>query len=482
MIMSNNFIIPVILCGGSGSRLWPLSRESYPKQFLSLKKEEKLSLLQKTIKRISTLNNLRKPILVCNEEHRFIVAEQMRELNIDEFSILLEPFGRNTAPAVALSALKSLELEDDPILLVLSSDHDIKNIENFLRVIEIGAKYAEKNKLVTFGVVPKSPEIGYGYIKATKPFGDNLVGFDIESFIEKPDIKTAQKLIKDNRYTWNSGMFMFKAKEIIKEINKFTPEILISCKKAISKSKLDLVFQRLDKNSFEKCADISIDIAVMEKTSRGIVIPLDAGWSDIGSWESVWDASNKDPDGNHTDGKVILENTKNSYIRSENRLIVGIDLDDLIIVETRDAILISNKKSSQKLKNIVNKLKKSNIPEGKTHAKIYRPWGHYLSLVEANRWQVKLILVKPGEKLSLQMHHHRSEHWVVVSGTAKVELNEKVEVLSENQSVYIPLGSKHRLTNPGKIPLTLIEVQSGSYVGEDDIVRFEDSYGRTNQS
>ena len=477
--MSKSCIVPLILCGGSGSRLWPLSRESYPKQFLSIKKEDKFSLLQNTIKRILTLKNIKKPILVCNEEHRFIVAEQMRELNIDNFIILLEPSGRNTAPAITLSALKSLEIEEDPILLVLSSDHDIKNIENFLRVIEIGAKYAEKNKLVTFGVVPKSPEIGYGYIKATKPFGDNLVGFDIESFIEKPDIKTAQKLIKDNRYTWNSGMFMFKAKEIIKEINKFTPEILISCKKAISKSKLDLVFQRLDKNSFEKCADISIDIAVMEKTSRGIVIPLDAGWSDIGSWESVWDASKKDPDGNHTDGKVLLENTKNSYIRSENRLIVGIDLDDLIIVETRDAILISNKKSSQKLKNIVDKLKKSNIPEGKTHAKIYRPWGHYLSLVEANRWQVKLILVKPGEKLSLQMHHHRSEHWVVVSGTAKVELNEKEEVLSENQSVYIPLGSKHRLTNPGKIPLTLIEVQSGSYVGEDDIVRFEDFYGRT---
>ena len=477
--MSNSFIVPLILCGGSGTRLWPLSRESYPKQFLSIQKEDKFSLLQNTIQRISTLKNIKKPILICNEEHRFIVAEQMRELNINDFIILLEPFGRNTAPAITLSAIKSLEIEEDPTLLVLSSDHDIKNVEKFLAAVEIGLKFAEKKKLVTFGVIPKSPEIGYGYIKATKPFGDKIEGFPIESFLEKPDFKTAQKLIKDNKYTWNSGMFMFKAREIIKEINKFSPGILTSCKKTIDKSKFDLFFQRLDKVSFEKCESISIDVAVMEKTSRGIVLPLDAGWSDIGSWESVWEASNKDLEGNHTDGKVILENTKNSYIRSENRLIVGLDLNDLIIVETRDAILISNKKSSQKVKNVVQNLKKNKIPEGNTHTKIYRPWGHYLSLVEANRWQVKLISVKPGEKLSLQMHHHRSEHWIVVSGTAKVEVDEKVAVLSENQSVYIPLGSKHRLTNPGKIPLKLIEVQSGSYVGEDDIVRFEDFYGRT---
>ena len=479
--MSNTYIVPLILCGGSGTRLWPLSRESYPKQFLSIKKGDKFSLLQKTITRILTLKNIQKPILVCNEEHRFIVAEQMRELNIDDFIILLEPFGRNTAPAITISALKSLEIDEDPTLLVLSSDHEIKNTEKFLEVVEIGLKFAEKKKLVTFGVVPKSPETGYGYIKASKPIGEKLEGFDIENFIEKPDIKTAQKLIEDNRYTWNSGIFMFKAKEIIKEINQFSPEILISCKKAINNSNFDLVFQRIDKDSFEECHDISIDIAVMEKTSRGIVIPLDAEWNDIGSWESVWETSDKDLEGNHIEGKVILEKTKNSYIRSDNRLIVGIDLDNLIIVDTRDAILISNKKSSQKVKNIVNKLKARKIPEGNTHAKIYRPWGYYLSLVEANRWQVKLILVKPGEKLSLQMHHHRSEHWVVVSGTAKVEVDDNIKVLSENQSVYIPLGSKHRLTNPGKIPLTLIEVQSGSYVGEDDIVRYEDNYGRINE-
>mgnify|MGYP001222307128 CR=1 FL=1 len=476
--MSDSSIIPLILCGGSGTRLWPLSRESFPKQFLSIKKGKKLSLLQETIKRISNLKNLKKILLVCNEEHRFIVAEQMRELNVDEFIILLEPFGRNTAPAITVAALKSIELEEDPTLLVLSSDHEINNTNQFLHVVNLGLKFAQKNKLVTFGVVPTSPEVGYGYIKASKPFGNKIEGFDIESFIEKPDFKTAQELIEDNKYTWNSGIFMFKAKEIIEEINKYSPSILLNCKNTVSKSVFDLDFQRLDKASFAKCENVSIDIAVMEKTTRGIVIPLDAGWSDVGSWEAVWQTSKKDSEGNFADGNVILENTKNSYFRSENRLLVGIDLDDLIVVETRDAILISDKKSSQKVKKIVNHLKKNKIPEGQTHTKVYRPWGHYLSVVEDNRWQVKLIQVKPGEKLSLQMHHHRSEHWIVVNGTAKVELDDKVEILSENQSIYIPLGSKHRLSNPGKILLTLIEVQSGAYVGEDDIVRFDDIYGR----
>ena len=478
--MSKSFIVPLILCGGTGSRLWPLSRESFPKQFISINKEDKFSLLQKTIKRILTLKNIKKPILVCNEEHRFIVAEQMREINIDDFIILLEPFGRNTAPAITLSALKSIEIEDDPILLVLSSDHDIKNIKNFLKVVDVGLKFAEKNKLVTFGVVPKSPEIGYGYIKATKPLSNKLEGCDIESFIEKPDIETAKNLIKACRYSWNSGMFMFKAKEIIKEVKIFSPEILKSCKNAISKSKFDLVFQRLDKTSFSKCDDISIDVAVMEKTSRGIVIPLDVEWSDIGSWESVWENSNKDIEGNYIEGNIILENTKNSYIRSESRLIVGIDLNDLIVVETRDAILISNKRSSQKVKKIVNNLKKSNIPEGYTHSKIYRPWGHYITIEEEPKWQIKLINVKPGEKLSLQMHNHRSEHWIVVNGTAKVELDNKISILKENQSTYIPVKSKHRLSNPSLEPLILIEVQSGTYLGEDDIVRFEDKYNRIN--
>ena len=479
--MSNNPIVPLILCGGSGTRLWPLSRESYPKQFLSITKKNKLSLLQKTIQRILSLKNLTKPILVCNEEHRFIVAEQMRELNIEDSIILLEPFGRNTAPAITVAALKSLELEEDPTLLVLSSDHEINDSEEFLNVINMGLKFTEKNKLVTFGVVPTTPETGYGYIKSKKPFSNNLDGYEIECFIEKPDLETAKKLIEDKKFTWNSGIFMFKSKEIIKEINQCSPEILLSCRETINKSEFDLDFQRLDKASFFKCEDISIDIAVMEKTSRGIVIPLNAGWSDLGSWESVWETSKKDPQGNYQEGKIILEGSKNSYLRSEDRLIVGIDLNNLIVVETKDAILIANKKSSQKVKNIVKYLKKNKIPEGLSHTKVYRPWGNYLSVVEANRWQVKLIQVKPGEKLSLQMHHHRSEHWIVVSGTAKVEIDNKVEILSENQSVYIPLGSKHRLSNPGKIYLSLIEVQSGAYVGEDDIVRFEDQYGRVHK-
>ena len=480
--MSVNSIVPLILCGGSGTRLWPLSRESYPKQFLSIKKKDELSLLQKTVLRILSLKNLKTPILVCNEEHRFIVAEQMREINIEDFIILLEPFGRNTAPAITLAALKSLELEEDPTLLVLSSDHEIDDTANFLNVVNMGLKFSAQNKLVTFGVVPTTPEIGYGYIKSKEPFGNNLDGFEIESFIEKPDLETAKKLVNDNRFTWNSGIFMFKSKEIIKEINQFSPEILLSCKEAIKKSIFDLDFQRIDKVSFRKCEDISFDIAVMEKTSRGIVIPLNAGWSDLGSWEAVWETSKKDLQGNYIEGKVILEGTKNSYFRSEDSLIVGIDLNNVIVVETRDAILISDKNSSQKVKNIVNSLKKSKTPEAKSHTKVFRPWGHYLSVVEGNdnRWQVKLIQVKPGEKLSLQMHHHRSEHWIVVTGTAKVEVDNKIDILSENQSIYIPLGAKHRLTNPGKIPLIIIEVQSGSYVGEDDIIRFEDIYGRSN--
>ena len=477
--MSSKCIVPLILCGGSGSRLWPLSRESYPKQFLSIKNDDKYSLLQKTLRRISSLKNLKKPIFVCNEEHRFIVAEQIRKLNIKDFIILLEPFGRNTAPAITLGALKSLELEEDPTLLVLSSDHEINNQEKFISVVEKGLKFAEQNKLVTFGVIPTKPEVGYGYIKSKEPLVNNVDGFAIDSFIEKPDLETAKKFLKDNRFTWNSGIFMFNSQKIIKEINKFKPRILVSCSNSIKKSIFDLDFQRLDKTSFEACEDISIDVAVMEKTSEGIVIPLDAGWSDVGSWEAVWETSKKDLDGNYKEGKVIIEGTKNSYLRSEDRLIVGVDLNNLIVIDTKDAILISDKKSSQKVKNIVNNLKGNKIPEAKSHSKIYRPWGNFLTVVEEKRWKVKLIQVKPGGKLSLQMHHHRSEHWVVVKGTAKIELDNVVKILSENQSIYIPLGSKHRLSNPGKISLTLIEVQSGSYVGEDDILRFEDIYGRS---
>ena len=471
-------IIPIILCGGSGTRLWPLSRESFPKQYLSLNLNENKSFLQKTYERIKNLKKIKNPILVCNEDHRFIVAEQMKNIGVSPQSILLEPFGKNTAAAITLAALTALETELDPLLIVLSSDHEIKDNKKFLDVLNAAIPYAENENLITFGIIPKSPEIGYGYIKSEEPFNNQIVGSKILAFTEKPSIERAKEFIRDKRYTWNSGMFMFKAKSILDELQKFSPEIFENCKASLNQSNIDLDFKRINESAFRKCPNVSIDIAVMEKTKKGIVLPLDAGWSDIGSWQSVWDSSPKDIDGNYKEGKVLIEKSKDCYVRSENRLVVGIGLDNLIIVETNDAILISNKSETQRVKNVVKKLKQNNIPEGQKHRKIYRPWGHYLSVVEDKRWQVKLIQVKSGEKLSLQKHHHRSEHWVVVNGTAEVEVNNKCELLTENESIYIPLGSKHRLSNPGKIPLILIEVQSGSYVGEDDIVRFEDKYGR----
>ncbi len=480
--MSSNPIIPIILCGGSGTRLWPLSRESFPKQYLKLSTSENnnYTLLQNTYKRISKINGIKSPILICNEEHRFIAAEQMREINIKPSKILLEPVGRNTAPAIALASLIASTIEEDPLLLVLSSDHEIKNNKKFVEVIKEGINYANNNKLVTFGVVPNNPETGYGYIKASKEFDlTKIEGNEIEEFTEKPDYKKACELIKDKRYTWNSGMFLFKAKKVLKDLEKFSPDTIDNCNKSLKNSNRDLEFQRLNKIDFEKCPNISFDVAVMEKTKDGVVLPLNAGWSDIGSWKSVWENSKKDKDNNIIEGEnIFMKDTKNSYIRSKEKIIVGIGLNDLVVIDTDDALLISHKKQSQKVKEMVNVLMKKNIPAATKHQKIYRPWGHYLSVVEKSRWQVKLIYVKSGERLSLQMHHHRSEHWIIVDGTAEVEIDGNINVLTENQSTYIPLGSKHRLTNPGKIPLILIEVQSGSYVGEDDIVRFEDNYGR----
>ena len=477
--MLKSCIIPVILCGGTGSRLWPLSRKSYPKQFLSISDSSKTSLLQSTQERIKNIKGIKDPILICSEEHRFLVAEQMREINITPMSILLEPFGRNTAPAIALAALKAIELEEDPNLLVLSSDHFIGDQNQFIRVINSGVQYADEERLVTFGVVPDSPDTGYGYIKSHLPLdGSILNGSNIDGFVEKPDFETAKELIKDKRYTWNSGMFIFKANLILKEIEKYTPDIFKYCKEALEEELFDLDFQRLKKGAFEKCPNISIDIAVMEKTNIGTVLPLDAKWTDIGSWDSVWKISKKDNNNNYIQGKVLAKNTKNCYLRGEKRLITTIGIEDLIIIETSDAILVADKSQSQEVKNVVNLLKKQGIPEGQEHKRIYRPWGFYESIIDEERWQVKIINVNPGEKLSLQMHHHRSEHWIVVSGTANVEIDNEEITLHENQSSYIPIGSKHRLSNPGKITLKLIEVQSGSYLGEDDIERFEDNYGR----
>ena len=477
--MQSKTIIPVILSGGFGTRLWPLSRQSYPKQFLSINSKEGKTLLQETQERISSIKGIKPPIIICNEEHRFIVAEQMRGINIKPSSILLEPFGRSTAPAISLAALKAIEKYDDPCLLILSSDHKIQNKNKFIEAILSGLDYVSKGRLVTFGIIPTSPETGYGYIKSSEKFQNGILkGSTIQCFIEKPNKKRAEELIKDKRYTWNSGIFLFNARLILEEIQKFNPEIISFCKDSLKDNEIDLDFLRINPDKFINCPNISIDVAVMEKTKKGTVLPLEAGWTDIGSWNSVWGISKKDKYGNKFEGNIIAKDTSNCYLRGESRLIAAIGLKDLIVVETKDAVLIADQKQSQKVRDIVSSLKNKNIIEGEEHKKIFRPWGSYESIALDSRWQVKLINVNPGGKLSLQLHHHRSEHWVVVSGLAKVEINKDVFILEENQSTYIPLGTKHRLSNPGKLPLKLIEIQSGAYLGEDDIERFEDSYGR----
>ena len=479
--MKRDHLLPLILCGGSGSRLWPLSRESYPKQYLNLIDDSSKTLLQQTLERLGGITNKEDPILICNEDHRFIVAEQLRSMNVKPNKIILEPFARNTAPAIAIAALKAIENDYDPILFVLASDHLIKDNEQFIRSIAAAKNYAEKGNLVTFGIIPTSPEVGYGYIESIEPLEiDSIVASPISKFIEKPDIEKAKKLFSDQRFTWNSGMFLFRASIFLKELEKYSPQVIKSCKKALKENLLDMDFQRLDKEAFKDCPNISIDYAVMEKTKLGVVLPLNVGWSDVGSWKSVWEVSRKDENGNVLIGDVITKDLKNCYVRSENKLVVCLGIENLLIVETNDAILIADKNNDQDVKKIVNKLIEDNRSEGKAHRKVYRPWGHYTSVVEGSRWQVKRLEVNPGASLSLQMHHHRAEHWIVVKGTAKVEINDENLILGENQSVYIPLGSKHRLINPGRIPLVLIEVQSGAYLREDDIVRFDDIYGRIN--
>ena len=477
--MNSPKIIPLILCGGTGKRLWPLSRQSFPKQFLNILSEKEYSLFQETYLRISDINAIQKPILLCNEEHRFIVAEQMREINVKPQSIILEPFGRNTAPAIALGALKALEIYEDPILLVLSSDHEIKDSKKFREVIQSATQKVLEGKLITFGITPTNPETGYGYIESEE-FLDEVknLGSPIKRFYEKPSIENAKKYIENKCFTWNSGIFLFKAKSVIEDLEKYSPEILDLCRNSLKEKNLDLDFQRINKKHFEICPNISIDVAVMEKTNKGFVFPLNAGWSDLGDWNSIWKNSKKDKNGNTLKGKVFVQDTKNCYMRTENSLITGIGLDNLIIVDTSDAILIADKNKTQDVKLLLNNLERKGIAESYQHKKIYRPWGFYISLEEGPRWQIKVISVNPGASLSLQMHHHRSEHWIVVSGTAQVELDSKKMILNENQSTYIPVCSKHRLSNPGKIQLELIEVQSGSYLGEDDITRYEDAYNR----
>ena len=471
-------LFPVILSGGSGSRLWPLSRASYPKQYLNIDEKNKFSLLQNTYLRLRGIKNLKPPIIISNERQRFIVAEQMREIDVKPSSIIIEPNGKNTAPAIALAAIEALKIYDDPTLLILSSDHKIRNEIKFQKVIQNGLKHANNGRLVSFGIIPEEPETGYGYIESYDELIDDNSASVIKKFIEKPNLDLAKELIKDKHYLWNSGIFLFKASEIIKELEKFEPELIRICAESLEKGFKDLDFFRINKEIFKNCPNIPIDIAVMEKTTLGTVLILNAGWDDIGNWKSVWKNSKKDKEGNISKGSIILEDSKNCYIRSEDRLVAGIGLKDLIVIETRDAILISNKTSTQKVKKVVEKLNKNNHLAGEKHLKDYRPWGSFTSIEKGLHWQVKKLEIKPKASISLQMHKHRSEHWIIVDGLAKIEIDGKIKFLKKNESTYIPIGSKHRLSNNGENTLILIEVQSGDYLGEDDIIRFEDNYGR----
>jgi mannose-1-phosphate guanylyltransferase len=458
----------VIMAGGSGTRLWPLSRAAHPKQFLALHGDD--TMLQATMKRLHGLN-VKSSVTICNEEHRFFVAEQLRE--IDKLgSIILEPVGRNTAPAIALAALLSNE---DELLLVLAADHVIQDDVAFTKAVAEAIPLAESGKLVTFGIVPDKPHTGYGYIKRGAEQG---VGFVVERFVEKPSIEVAQGYVHSGEYYWNSGMFLVKASRYLSELRKFRPDIHESCASSIAEVKSDLDFVRIDSEHFKECPSESVDYAVMEKTDDAVVVPMDAGWSDIGSWSSLWDISQKDDNGNATHGDVMLHEANNSYVRTDGKLVAAIGVDDLVIVSTKDVLVVAHKDSVQNVKVIAEKIKSEARTEWKNHREVYRPWGKYDSIDNGGRYQVKRITVKPGAKLSVQMHHHRAEHWVVVSGTAKVTNGEKISILSENESTYIPLGAVHALENPGKVPLEIIEIQSGSYFGEDDIVRFEDVYGR----
>ena len=471
-------LLPVILCGGTGTRLWPLSRASYPKQYWALADNTDETLLQLTHRRLEGLPGLGSPLLICNEDHRFVVAEQMRQIGVEPESILLEPMGRNTAPAVCVAALRATARGDDPLLLVLAADHVIRQPEAFRQAIAAGIPSAIEGRLVTFGIVPTAPETGYGYIESAEPLrSDRPV--PIGRFVEKPDRADAEQFLASGRFTWNSGMFLFRASAMLAELERLSPEVVSCCRSAIEHDTPDLQFLRLDREAFAKCPSVALDVAVMERTPLGAVLPLQAGWSDVGSWGALWESAERDRDGNVLRGRVISQGSRNCYLRSEHRLLVGLGVENLVVVETDDAVLVAHRDRSQQVKAVVQELESTGASEGRAHRRIYRPWGHYDGVVEGRRWQVKRLMVKAGAALSLQMHHHRAEHWVVVSGTALVEKNGVEELVGENQSTYIPLGAQHRLTNPGKIPVELIEVQSGPYLGEDDIVRFEDAYGRS---
>jgi mannose-1-phosphate guanylyltransferase len=460
----------VVMAGGSGTRLWPLSRAAHPKQFLALHGDD--TMLQATFKRLYGLD-VQSSVTICNEEHRFFVAEQLRE--IDKLgSIILEPVGRNTAPAIALAAFSSQEGED-PLLLVLAADHVIQDEASFTKTIKDAIPLAEAGKLVTFGIVAHEPNTGYGYIKKGESQGP---GFTVDAFVEKPSSEVAKEYLESGDYFWNSGMFLFKASRYLEELQKYRPDIFDSCSLSMKDVSKDNDFLRVNELAFDACPSDSIDYAVMEKTDDAVVVPMDAGWSDIGSWSSLWDISGKDANGNATYGDVMLHESNNSYIRTDGKLVAAIGVDDLVIVSTKDVLVVAHKDSVQDVKVVAQKLKRESRTEWEHHREVYRPWGKYDSIDNGERYQAKRITVKPGAKLSVQMHHHRAEHWIVVSGTAKVTNGEKTFILSENESTYIPVGQVHALENPGKLQLEIIEIQTGSYLGEDDIVRLDDVYGR----
>ena len=478
--MRKIMIYPVILAGGSGTRLWPLSRELYPKQLLELTGDN--TMLQDTLLRLSGIDQMAPPIIICNENHRFMAAEQLRNINIKPDAIILEPVGRNTAPAVAVAALKTLNISQDSLILILPADHFIKNTKVFHQALNTGINYAKKGHLITFGIVPESPETGYGYIckgEKLNPFKNESENeleqevYLIKEFVEKPDSKTAVQYVDSGNYCWNSGMFMFKSSQVLEEMKKQIPDIVAACEKALEKGREDLDFFRLDKSSFEVCPSDSIDYAIMEKTENGVMIPLQAGWNDLGSWEALWQVGEKDKDQNVVYGDVLLHDVNNSFLHASTRLLAAVGLEEHIVVETADAVLISPRNRVQDVKSLVNKLKSAKREETISHKTSFLPWGLAESLVKSKRFQVKRLKIKPGAVISLQKHFNRAEHWIVLQGTALVTKGEEEIILTEDRSTYIPPGVPHKLVNPGKIPLEIIEVQSGSYIGSDDIIRLD---------
>ncbi|RAT13186.1 MULTISPECIES: mannose-1-phosphate guanylyltransferase/mannose-6-phosphate isomerase [Lonsdalea] len=461
-------LLPVIMAGGTGSRLWPLSRELYPKQFICLHGKD--SMLQETVNRLDGIQT-RDPMVICNEEHRFLVAEQLRQINKLSSNIILEPVGRNTAPAIALAALNAVSAGDDPILLVLAADHIMENEAAFHTAVEHAIPYAKAGSLVTFGIIPTGPETGYGYIhRGEQVSGEENTPFRVQRFVEKPDLETAEAYLRCGEYYWNSGMFMFHAKRYLQELEKFRPDILEACQTAISSVDKQSDFIKIDKECFMSCPDESVDYAVMEKTDDAVVIPLDAGWSDVGSWSALWEVNEKDEQGNSLQGDTFLHNTQDCYINTDDQLVAAIGVDNLVIVNTKDAVLVANKNEVQDVKRVVEFLKANSRSEYRRHRETYWPWGRCDLVVQSDRFNVNRITVKPGESFPLQMHYHRTEHWVILSGTAKVTIQDKTLLLTENQSTFIPIGSRHTLENPGKIPLELLEIQSGSYLGDDDFI------------